>query len=275
MNVWDLTNIITMQQMFWHIRFYAELYLICLFSLVLFWKKMQRGRRFFLQFSIICMVLFVYNPVFVNLTEKYLLRGDAVIVRLFLLLPVLFVEAYVFSVLISNALEKSKVLAVSLTVAIVSLLLFFGITPWQRQENGWETNMYLLAENPYKIPQEHLDICNVILDDMDGERAILSMYEIRGINDIGGTLNYSIRMYTSRLQLDEVIDLESYLSLSDDEKMEYWYYHISYLENCDTDNSSIYFIFPKDDERITDLLSYGCYEIPVDSDNYQVLAYSS
>lgn len=274
MDNWDLTLICAMQELFWHNYFYAILYLLSLLSLVLFWKRMERGRRFYLLFSVICLVLFIYNPLFVNLIEKYLLHGDRVIVRLFLVLPVLFTEAYVFASLVSWVNKKSRILSVALSVAIVSVLLFFGVAPWQRAEKGWGSDMYLLSENVYKIPQEHLDICDAILSDMDGDRTLLSMYEMHGINDYGGTLNYSIRMYTSRIQLNELVSLESYMALSSEEREEYWDNYIATIQTYGTDSTSLYFLFPIGDERAADLISYGCSELPVDSSNYQVLIYT-
>ena len=274
MDIWDLTKVETIHDMFWHDPFYVMLYVICLVSLVVFWKQMKKGRRFFLLFSIICLVLFAYNPVFVNLSEKYLLNGDNVVVRVFLLLPILFTEAYVFASITSALYQKSKVLSVAITVALTALLLFFGVTPWNREKVGFGIGMYLISENPYKIPQEHIDICDAILDDMDGDRAILSIYEIRGKNDIGGTLNYSIRMYTSRIQLNEVLDMGTYSSLSYEERLDYWDNYIAELISYEADNTTLYFLFPIGDERVSDLMAYGCCEFPVDSSNYQVLAYT-
>lgn len=274
MDIWGLDKVFTIHEMFWHSWFYVVLYFGCLISLAIFWKQMRRGRRFFLLFSILCLVLFIYNPVFVNLIEHYLLRGDKVIVRLFLLLPVLLTESYVLATLVSSTMSKNKVLSILISLAIVVLLFYFGITPWQREENGWDADMYMLAENPYKIPQEHIDMCNMILDDMDGERATLCMYEIHGINDIGGTLNYSIRMYTSRIQLDSVMDAESYGVLSYEDRSEFWNSYLSEISRNTTDNTRVYFVFPIDDNRIDDLIDFGCTDMGFDSQNYTVLEYT-
>ena len=274
MNVWDLTKVRIIHELFWHEPFYVILYAVCLISLIVFWKQMKKGRRFFLLFSVICLVLFIYNPVFVNLSEKYLLRGNNVVVRVFLLLPVFFTECYVFAMITSLAHKKNRILSVALTVAITSLLLFFGVTPWNREKVGFGMSMYLWSENLYKIPQEHIDICDSILSDMDGDRAILSMYEMHGFNDIGGTLNYSIRMYTSRIQLNPVMDYGSYSLLSSEDKVLYWDDYIAELQSYEADNTTLYFLFPKEDERVEDLLAYGCYDLNVDSPNYQVLAYT-
>ena len=273
MSICDWTMVRTIHELFWHEPFYVLVYSGCLLSLLVFWKHMKRGRRFFLTFSVLCLVMFIYNPIFVNLVERFLLHGDRVVVRLFLLLPILSTEAYVFALLTSLANKKSKILAIALSIAFSALLFFFGIAPWQREEKGWGSDMYLFAENAYKIPQEHIDICDAVLNDMDGNRAVLCMYEMHGINDLGGTLNYSIRMYTSRIQLDQVIDLVNYQILSDEERTSYWNEYISKMQNLGTDSSAIYFIFPLNDERASDLLTYGCNELPVDSQNYQVLVY--
>ncbi len=275
MDVCDLTLIKTIHDLFWQDPFYVELYAVCLLSLVLFWKKMTKGRKFFLLYSVFCLVLFIYNPVFVYLVDKYLLHIDRVTARIFQLLPLLFTEAYVFASLVMTTAKRSKILSVGLTAAITALLLLFGITPWNRERLGFGVGMYLPAENLYKIPQEHIDICDEILEDMDGKRAVLAMYEMHGINDLGGTLNYSIRMYTSRIQLDEVLDIVSYTALSDEDRIIYWDKYITTIQGYETDNSNIYFLFPLEDERAYDLLEYGCYELPVESENYQVLVYSS
>ncbi len=274
MDIWDLTMIKTINELFWNDPFYVELYALCLFSLLLFWRQMKSGRRLFLLYSVLCLILFVYNPIFINLAEKYLLHGERVVVRVFQLLPIMIIEAYVFATLTAISYKKSKELAFGVTVAIASLLLLFGVTPWNREKVGYGAGMYFWAENAYKIPQEHIDISQAILDDMDGERAVLAMYEIRWKNDTGGTLNYSIRMYTSRIQLDEVMDLESYAALTDEERVSYWDGYIAKLQGYETDNTTVYFLFPEEDERATDLYEYGCSELPVDSPNYQVLAYT-
>ena len=165
MDVWDLTLIKAINELFWNDPFYVEFYAICLISLVVFWKKMKRGRRFFFLYSVLCLILFVYNPVFVNLAEKYLLHNERVVVRVFQLLPIMITEAYVFATLTATAAKKSKILAVAITIAIASLLLFFGVTPWNREKVGYGAGMYFWAENAYKIPQEHIDISQAILDD--------------------------------------------------------------------------------------------------------------
>ncbi len=270
----DLTMIQKINELFWHSPFYVVLYLASLVSLVLFWKTMKRGRRFFLVYSILCLVLFIYNPISVNLIEKYLLNNERVAVRLFLLLPMVFTEAYVFANLVMASFKKSKALASALTVLFVFLLFGFGITPWQRAEKGWGVDMYLPSENLYKIPQEHLNIADAILEDMDGDRAILSLYEFHEKNDIGGTLNFSIRMYTSRIQLNTVLDAGTYNAMTTEEKTDYWDQYMYEIQNKGTDSSSFYFIFPIGDNRATDLILYGCSELPVDSSNYQVLVYT-
>lgn len=275
MDIWDWTLIKTINDIFWYHPFYVELYVVCLLSLIVFWKEMKRGRRFFFLYSVICLVFFVYNPVFVNLTEKYFLHGEKVIIRVFQLLPLLLTEAYVLASVTAAAVKKSKILSIALTVALTFLLLFFGVTPWQRMEKGgWWADMYFIAENAYKIPQEHIDICDAIIADMDGNRSVLALYELRGINDTKGTLNYSIRMYTSKIQLDVVMDFETYYSMPSDERTQYWTDYISGLESYDVDNTNIYFIFPQGDERASDLLAYGCRNLPVDSSTYQVLVYT-
>ena len=131
---------------------------------------MKRGRRLLLLYSVMCLILFVYNPVFVNLAEHYLLHGDRVVVRVFQLLPIMLTEAYVFATITATIAEKSKILALGFTVAIASLLLFFGVTPWNREKVGYGAGMYVLPENAYKIQQEHIDICDAILNDMDGNK---------------------------------------------------------------------------------------------------------
>ena len=189
MNIWDWTLIKSINDIFWYHPFYVELYVGCLLSLIVFWKEMKRGKRFFFLYSVICLVFFIYNPVFVNLTEKYFLHGEKVIIRVFQLLPLLLTEAYVLASITAVAVKKSKILSIALTVALSFLLLFFGVTPWQRVEKGgWWADMYFMAENAYKIPQEHIDICDAIIADMDGDRTILSLYELHWINDTKGII---------------------------------------------------------------------------------------
>lgn len=272
-NLLDLTMLQSINELYWHNPFYAVIYFVCLISLAVFWKMMKRGRRFFFMFSVLCLVIFIYNPVFVNLITKYLLRIDRVAVRLFLLLPVFSTESYVFTTLIRASLKKSRILASVLAISIVSALFVFGVTPYQRDKVGYGEDMYSLAENPYKIPQEHIDICEAILNDMDGERATLSLYEFHGINDTGGTLNYSIRMYTSRIQLSTLISAGYYSSLTVQERVDYWNEYLTEIMSNGTDSTKYYFIFPIGDPRASDLIDNGFIELPIDSTTYQILIY--
>ena len=274
-NLLDLTMLQSINELYWHEPFYAIMYVVCLISLAAFWKTMKRGRRFFLLFSVFCLVIFIYNPVFVNLITKYLLRIDRVTVRLFLLLPIFSTESYVFTSLIRASHKKSRILALALAIAIVSMLFAFGVTPYQREKVGYGVDMYALAENPYKIPQEHIDICDTILNDMDGERTTLSLYEFHGYNDTGGTLNYSVRMYTSRIQLSTLISLADYSELSFEERIEYWNSYLNEIQNNGTDSTSYYFLFPFGDGRAADLMASGSFvELPTASTTYQLLVYT-
>lgn len=271
----DVTILQRMHDVFWQKPFYLVLYLLCLVSLILFWKTMERGRRLFVGYSLLCLVVFIYNPVFVNLCEQYLLRGDRVIIRVFLILPLLYTEAYVLANIVSQA--SKKYLSIVLTIVISSMLVFFGNTPNHGAKEGnyyYDTPMIISAENVYKIPQEHIDLTEAILNDMDGERSTLSMYEIHGINDVGGTLNFSIRMYTSRIQLDSIMDYEEYSVLSSEDRNTYWDYYIDSIRDNTTNNSSCYFLFPLGDDRINDLIDYGCEYLYVDSSNYCILEYT-
>lgn len=278
MDILDLTNLQKIIDSFWHKPIFIVIYVFCLLLLIIFWEQMKSGRRLFLPLSLICLILFIYNPVFVNISSKFFFRENShVTVRLFLLLPLLFTEAYVFTIFTSCLFKKNKVISFIFTAGIVGLFLVIGVAPWQREAKGWESNMYLLAENPYKIPQEHIEICEAILEDMDGQRAVLAMYEMHGKNDIGGTLNYSIRMYTSRIQLDEVKSADIYDVMPYDDRVAYWNAFIDGMMNntIDTNSSSCYFLFPIGDERASDLLLCGCEELSVESSNYQLLVYRS
>lgn len=276
-DVFDVTMMEYAQTIFFQKPFYLVLFVCSLISLFVFRKEMERGRRFFLLYSLICLVLFIYNPVFFNLCGKYLLGGVRVRVRLFLLLPVLYTEAYVLACIVISLYQKKRALSCVSTMVIVSLLFIFGNMPYQGAKEGdysYETPMIIMGENLYKIPQEHINITESILNDMDGERTTLSIYEMKGKNDeIGGTLNFSIRMYTSRIQLREVISSELYTSMGDEERSEYWAEYISSLDDGSTDSTSFYFLFPIDDERVADLIAYGCVELSVDSSNYCLLEY--
>ena len=270
----DLTQLKTIHDLFWHRPAYILIYALCLLSLVIFRKKMERGRRFFLLFSVICLVVFIYNPVFVNLSSAYLLGGSRVLVRLFLLLPLMFTEAYVFASIVITVGDKRKVFSALLTFFIAAVLFYIGITPWQRKEKGWPEDMYLKADNLYKIPQEHIDICEMILNDMDGDRALLSLSRINDINDIGGSLSYSIRMYTSRIQLKSVMEFERYAELSPEDRETYWESYIMSIQDLTPDSSGFYFLFPVGDERCADLIGFGCEDMGFSSGNYVLLKYT-
>jgi hypothetical protein len=183
----------------------------------------------------------------------------------------------VFASIVWRGSNKNKVLSSILSIVLVVLLFVFGNKPWQgASESGsvYDSPMMIAAENIYKIPQEHIDICDAIINDMDGARCILSLYEIHGTNDVGGTLNYSIRMYTSKIQLRCVMSYEDYSLMTSEERDAYWGDYIHMIQDGSTDSSSYYFLFPVGDERIDDLLDYGCVDFSIDSSAYRLLEFT-
>ena len=197
---WDLVK--QLHPFFWKNNLYFGIYIACLILLFLFRKKegWKDGYRAVFWYSIVAMIVICYNPLFAKFTFKQLFFYDmSVYVRVYLLLPILFTVAYVFSGLIAY---MPRILGDIVLVAVVVLIIVTGETPQKQQ-------MYVLPENPFKINTQAIMICDAIDQKLeDGERC--RVYIPRQYDEVYGTdiVTESIRQYDANIILDKSFPYE-------------------------------------------------------------------
>lgn len=155
---------------FWKNNIYFGIYIGCLVVLFLFRKKEEwkSAYRSVFWYSVVVMIAICYNPVFTRLVfHSSLMWYDmSTYARVFLILPVFFTVAYVFTGLIG----KLPRIAGDLVLAAVAVVIVLtGITPKDH-------NMYMETDNPFKINIEAVQICDMIEEKLDdGERCLVCL----------------------------------------------------------------------------------------------------
>lgn len=182
-----IENIRILHETFWGTSIYWIIYLVCLVLLFGFRKKMKRGYQILGWYSIMVCCGIIYNPIFMKVAYKLFFRGIAEYIRIFMILPVWIVIAYVMTECIQYS-KKKLVRFASLIVCILVLILS-GV-PFSK------TGMYVEAENPYKIDQEALEIANILLEDSGGEARILIQTTADSYRD-RATWYHGMRQYSS------------------------------------------------------------------------------
>ena len=148
-------------------------------------------KRIFVPLSVI-MVLTVYNPLFPLLLTK-ITKIDSEYYRFFWITPVVVLVPYVFTKLILAMLDgKIKNKAVIIVLAVLVLIM--------SAESVTKSGMRI-AENKYKVPNELIEISEIIHADSDKEypKAFLEF-----------EYNMQMRQYDAKMLL--TIDREDYLN---------------------------------------------------------------
>lgn len=180
---------------FWNNNIYFGIYIACLVCLFLFRKKegWTGPYRAVFWYSVVALIGICYNPLFTRLTFTRLFLYDmSVYVRVYLILPIFFTVAYVVTGLVS---KLPRLFGDLVIVGIVAVTVVFGQT-------YADHNLYIAAENPYKVNSQSIQICDMIEQDKEqGERAKIIMPE--KLDEIYGTdlVSWGIRQYDSDMLL--------------------------------------------------------------------------
>lgn len=138
---------------------FVVLFLISLLYIYIRDSKEKIKTDILLRYSIIA-ILILFNPLMVYAAEEFLLK-DMVYWRIFWIIPVVPVIAYAAAQAVSGCKEKKKKLITS--IAILLIIVYCG-------KLVYNTGNFQEADNLYKIPQEAIDICDIINEQSeDGE----------------------------------------------------------------------------------------------------------
>lgn len=158
---------------------FLGLFLVSLILLILLSQYRKRSLPLIL-YSLFTLFLFVF-PVFSNFVTSY--AGGDTYWRVLWLIPLVPVTAYGFTALTASfriALLRPFLAALFLFIVYTTGNFFFTEANFQK------------TENPYKLPNEVLEICDVILEDHRGDAVQVVFPE---------ELFSYVRQYTSEIQL--------------------------------------------------------------------------
>lgn len=244
----------TLHNTFWNHSAYLIIYLICMIILFVCRRKMKRGFNVLGWYSVFMIVVVIYNPIFMKLAYKLFFRGIAEYVRIFIILPVWLTIAYVMTELVGNIQKKSlKMLGVGICIAI----LMIGGVPFSKN------NMYINAENKYKVSQDALEIGEMILKDSSGQAVVLIQAPLNYDQD-RSSWYFGIRQYTTdiifpgRFATDDEYQADNFPKMS------------VYLSKLKKENDFQYIICQNNSKMIEDVLACG-YLVLGESGNHIVL----
>lgn len=172
--------------LYWNGTWLRWFYYICLGYLLLRRKKNEKSR--FLTRYIICQYLIIFNPVFYYIAYIFL-QGDNVYVRLYYtLFPEIFM-AYILTLLVFDFREKKHSVICAIVCGVLIMVL--------GKQYG-EIAEFSKPQNIYKLPQEAIELCDIINTDSQNEEPRAIVYQ----GDVcdRGPIVY-IRQYSSRIQM--------------------------------------------------------------------------
>lgn len=159
--------------------------LCCLYMIALVYlgcRKKQSMRDKILMKYVICQYLIIYNPIVFYVAYLFL-QSSIVYVRLYYILFPEFFLAYALTLFVGDVIDKKKRIICS-----VLFVLFIAVagSPY------WKLADFIPAENVYKIPQEAVEICDIINND--------SADEIPRVL-VADNMCVHIRQYSARIEL--------------------------------------------------------------------------
>ena len=157
----------------------------------------NRGSALFVSFTLLTMILFVFNPALEQLISRFPASNDQVFARVWLLCPIWLIIAFSSSF---NALHKRRMITKNARTIMLSLIIIiFGNSLSYKQ-------MYIQTNEVYKINADAVEIADKALQLSDGEPT--SLYILvpstggpmeNFVN--GGTVYQGINQYTGLIDL--------------------------------------------------------------------------
>lgn len=169
-------------------RIYGFAYAISLIYLFIKRKELRFGRELFWLNALLLIV--VSNPLFKRFITDTMLNGYAW--RTFWLLPLWFTLAYVLICSFNEHWKAKRFLIIPYLIFVLAITGGFAFT----------SDNYTLATNPYKLPQDCIDVCDYLLENNSSQIKIVAPKSL-----------YShVRQYTSRIDLLYGRNIEGYMN---------------------------------------------------------------
>ena len=253
----DIVNIFFSKNMV-----YLALYIFAVITTLFCKRNDLRGKQMIVIYTIITMVLVVFNPFLFDLSLNYSVLGYEVFARIWLMCPMWIAISNCLSKTVSYVSSRKKHLKSVITFAFAGIIIAFG-------SSINSLHMMNDVNCKYKIKLESVEIADKILDYSNGEPTVLFIYVPKTQDDAnyinGGTIYEGIRQYTGvistyRYEYTEEIWNNYYLSeiipvgnITSDA------YVCEFLDIAQKENGFEFIAFP-DDPRILDRMDYCGYE---------------
>lgn len=142
----------------------------------------------YVVFPSIIILVFINNP----LSIKWIVESGIMIlerfVRVYWLIPFAFIFAYVFSLITTR--KKNQIIRVATAVILVLIISFMG-------KYMFTEDAFMPMANLYKIPQEAIEVCEIIEEDVSKKGNDIS--QIRTV--VPPSLESYIRQYDANIKL--------------------------------------------------------------------------
>lgn len=244
----DLSQI---HSMFWNKSIFVSVYVLCFIFIFFSFKRNEKALDSLGIYSLLIFIFVAYNPLVCYILLNYIIDDVGVPIRVFLIIPLFAVVAFVFTEIVYETKNKCYK---------IGLFLGFGILICLGGKSFYENKDFKIPTNIYKIDQEVIEVNDIIeqyygdLDSIgivyqtDGT-PVLDYWARRDDNLIEG-----LRQYNARLEiLHEFYDLESY-------KMDGYQGLENYVDDINNLNYRV-IITGKMDEFNDDMMKLGYGEI--------------
>lgn len=219
----------------WGSYAYQALFLVGLFEIFILEKKRER-KNVFVWYSAILLIV-IYNPVTLFLCRK--IFGDADLAayycRLFLVIPIMFVIAYGFTLLLEQCEHRFKKMLLSFVAIII--IVMSGHTIYSEE---W----YVKAQNFNKVPNDALQVCSLVRGTDEEVKIMVPSALAPYIRQIDA----SIKMPYSRDQAGEEIALQVSSDTPD----------VEYILEYGLQNDCDYVVCLNSEEIERSFEEYGC-----------------
>lgn len=176
---------------------YLVVLIAAMVSLAVFKNESDRGYDLFFVYTVLLLVLIIYNPVLRYFFQKIPAAGTPIYARLFVLCPFWLIIAYVTTVG-SLRMKKWRFSNYIVVIAVTIILIYFG-------SSITGESMMNPPNNVYKINPTAIDIADAVLEETGGDPTSLWIFMPepesgeKYIN--GGTIYEGIRQYTGKIHL--------------------------------------------------------------------------
>lgn len=210
----------------------------------------------YVVFPSIIILVFINNP----LSMKWIVESGIMIperfVRVYWLIPFAFIFAYVFSMI--TTWKENQALKMVTAVVLVVFIVFIG-------NYMFTEDVFTSVVNPYKIPQEAIEVCDIIEEDVSKRENDIS--QIRTV--VPSSLASYIRQYDANIKLlygrNEVVKGAYYIR----ELMEENELKVAELTRGCLKYKCSYVVVEKGIPKVGDFESGG-YRILEETDNYSI-----